>query len=84
MHSTKDVWTTFKLHTVYLEDGARRDRILAVIDAVNDPFASDIRYHRSCWKKHIRPLYYSEAGDDLKLHLQNVLPTCPLLCIANA
>ena len=49
-----------------------RDRILAVIDAVNDPFASEIRYHRSCWKKYIRPLYDSEECDDSKLHLQNV------------
>ena len=60
------------MHTVYLEDGAVRHKILAVIDAVNDLFASEIMYHRSCWKKYIRPLCDSEECDDSRLHLQNV------------
>ena len=38
-------WQTFKTHTIFLEDIAMRDRMLALIAATVDPFASEIRYH---------------------------------------
>lgn len=43
-----------------------RSRILALIEATPDPFATEIRYHRSCWKQYIRPSY----NNDDSLHLQ--------------
>ena len=44
---TVDAWYAFNAHmTVYLEESDMRDRILALIDAIRDPFAVDIRYHR--------------------------------------
>lgn len=45
---TMDAWYAFKAHTVYLQDIRMRDRILTIIDAIPDPFAAEIRYHRSC------------------------------------
>ncbi len=65
-------WRTFKSHTVYLEDDTMRDRILAVIDSTNDPFAAEIRYHRGCWKRYVQPVYRTEEGEDTTLHLQSV------------
>jgi hypothetical protein len=50
-----------------------RDRILAVTDSTTDPFASEISYHRSCWKKFIRPLYEAGTESDFKVHMPNVM-----------
>ena len=58
-------------NTVYLQDAQMRDRILTLIDATPDPFATEIRYHRSCWKKHAKPCYGSSL-DDNQTHLQDV------------
>ena len=68
---TMDAWYAFKAHmTVYLEeDSDMRDRILALIDAVRDPFAVDIRYHRSCWRKYVLT---GRQDDAEKLHVQDV------------
>ena len=52
-----DAWHTFKDHTVYLEDASMRDRILTVIANTRDPFAVEIRYHPSCWKKFISSIH---------------------------
>lgn len=68
---TMDAWHAFKAHTVHLEDIAMRDRILALMDSNPDPFASEFRYHRSCWKKYILPMY-NHTKDDYQLHLQQV------------
>ncbi len=46
------------------------DRILAVIAATLDPFATEIYYHRSCWKKYTRQTY--ETTDSTTLNVQNV------------
>ena len=40
-------------------------------DTTPDPFATEIRYHRSCWKKHTKPCYNSSL-DDNQIHLQEV------------
>ena len=48
-----------------------RDRIVTLIDTTPDPFATEIRYHRSCWKKHAKPCYNSSL-DDNQIHLQEV------------
>ena len=68
----EDAWCTFKSHTVYLEDVILRDRILSVMDSTEDPFAAEIRYHRSRWKKYVNPLYHSDQDADSVLHLQGV------------
>lgn len=52
---TMDAWYAFKAHTVYLQHSRMCDRILTLLDAIPDPFAADIRYHRSCWKKYVSP-----------------------------
>ncbi len=70
----QSAWQKFKTHTVYLEDMEMRDRILRFIDCTHDPFATEIRYHRSCWNKYIAAVY---AGDQEQpdVHLQNVRPS---------
>ena len=55
-----DAWHTFKNHTMYLEDTSMCDRILTVIANTIDPFAVEIRCHRSCWKKFISPIYHED------------------------
>ena len=41
------------------------------IESTSDPFAVEIRYHRSCWRKYISS--YTQTGkDDPMLHLQHV------------
>eukprot|EP00794_Sanderia_malayensis_P017851 gene17851-19634_t len=64
-------WNTFKRHTMYLEDATMRECILAVIRCTPDPFAAEIRYHKSCWKKYISPTYSWESNDQ-RFHLQDV------------
>ena len=67
---TVDAWYAFKAHmTVYLEDSDMHDRILAVINAIHDPFAAEIRYHRSCWRKYVLT---GRQDDAEKLHVQDV------------
>ena len=67
-----NAWNTFKSHTIHLEDDQMRERILTVIDSTPDPFASEIRYHRSCWMKYVKPHYkHSDSSGD-RMHLQNV------------
>ena len=67
-----NAWNTFKSHTIYLQDAQNmRDRIVTLIDTTPDPFATEIRYHRSCWKKHTKPCYNSSL-DDNQIHLQEV------------
>jgi len=66
---TMDAWYAFKAHTVYLQDIRMRDRILTIIDAIPDPFAAEIRYHRSCWKKYVSP---SKSSEDGQLHVQDI------------
>ena len=61
-----NTWYEFKAHTVHLDDDNMRDRILIVIDAT-----TEIRYHRSCWRKYVIP-EYNPAHDEDELHLQNV------------
>ncbi len=63
-------WVRFKEHTVFLKEEQMRDRILAVIAATPDPFATEIYYHRSCWKKHVRPTY--EVNESTSIQVQNV------------
>eukprot|EP00112_Aurelia_sp_Birch-Aquarium-sp1_P018096 Seg4270.2 transcript_id=Seg4270.2/GoldUCD/mRNA.D3Y31 product="hypothetical protein" protein_id=Seg4270.2/GoldUCD/D3Y31 len=63
-------WARFKEHTIFLKEDQMRDRILAVIAATHDPFATEIYYHRSCWKKHIRLTY--ETTDSAITHAQNM------------
>lgn len=67
-----NAWNTFKGHTIHLEDTQMRDRILSVIDSTPDPFASEIRYHRSCWVKYVKPFYKSSGSSSDQMHLQNV------------
>jgi hypothetical protein len=68
---TMDAWYAFKVHTVHLEDTDMRNRILAIIDVTPDPFASELRYHRSCWKKYISSMQ-NPGEDDSLLHVQQV------------
>ncbi len=68
-----NAWHSFKSHTVYLEDDEMRDRILKVIDATPDPFAAEVRYHRSCWNKYVKPHYNKDSSSpEDQMHLQNV------------
>ena len=58
-------WQKFKAHTVYLEDMEMRDRILRIIDCTHDPFATEIRYHRSCWCKYVTDLYRDDQDQPI-------------------
>ena len=47
-----------------------RDRINCLIDSVADqPYAHEIRYHHSCWLKHVR--HFQKMSDDDKLPCMN-------------
>ena len=69
-------WKTcniFKAHTIYLEDESLRNWLISLQDSTPDPFASEIRYHRSCWLK-----YIPRKSDDLtdhQLHLTCIHPS---------
>ena len=66
-----EAWYAFRCHTVHLEDQDMRDRLLTFIGSTSDPFAVEIRYHRSCWRKYVSS--YTQTGkDDPILHLQHV------------
>ena len=64
-------WMRFKRHTVYLEDNDMRERILALIMATPDQFATEIYYHLRCWKKYMKQTY--EPINECT-HAQNVKP----------
>ena len=55
--------------TVLLEDPDIRDRLVKLIDATTDPFATEIRYHHYCWMQNIRNKVITDVG---RLHLQGV------------
>ena len=48
-----------------------RDRILTVIANTTDPFAVEIGYHRSCWKKYISQIYHEDKNSMQNIHLQS-------------
>lgn len=64
-----DAWKRF--NTVYLEDGAMCERIVKLINATTDPFATEIYYHEKCWKKYMKKTYLQE---DEKIHAGNIRP----------
>jgi len=66
--STLSSWNKFKSHTVYLEDEEMRTRMLTFIAATSDPFATEVRYHVSCWKKNIRKVYMNDDENDEEMH----------------
>ena len=66
---TLDGWYSFKSHTIYLEDDVMRNRILAIIDSTQDPFAIEIRYHHSCRMKYVTP---KPCEQDSMIHVQGV------------
>ena len=66
-----NAWYAFKRHTVYLEDLSMRERLITFIESTTDPFAAEIRYHRSCWKNHVTDKLYSN-NEENNLHLHNV------------
>ena len=37
--------------------------MLALIDSVSDPFATEIYYHRSCWKFYVKPVYEESTSN---------------------
>ena len=47
------------------------DRMLALIAATVDPFASEIRYFMSCWKKYVSPMYHSGYNSEKQMHVHN-------------
>ena len=49
-----DSWEHFKSHTLLLEDIENKLCLVTFIAACTDPFADEIRYHPTCWKKYIR------------------------------
>ena len=63
-------WHTFKSHTVFLKDESMRDRLLGLISSINDPFATEIRYHKACWDKYVYPVYNKDS--EISVHLQKV------------
>ena len=61
----KQSWDKFRHHSVHLEDEEMRARIVTFIETCDDPYAVEVRYHASCWKKYIT---YKE----MNIPLQNV------------
>ena len=52
----RSAWNTFKRHPVFLNDDHDRERMTAVVNAISglsDIYASDIRYHKKCWRDNI-------------------------------
>ena len=50
----KSTWMKLKSATIFLKDEIVRERILHFIRECEDPFAREVRYHKSCWNQHIR------------------------------
>ena len=44
--------------------------MVTFINSTSDPFATEIYYHESCWKKYLRPTY--DTSDLKTIHLQNI------------
>ena len=61
----KQSWDKFRHHSVHLEDEEMRARIVTFIETCDDPYAVEVRYHASCWKKCIT---YKE----MNIPLQNI------------
>eukprot|EP00794_Sanderia_malayensis_P008489 gene8489-9396_t len=64
----KSTWMKLKSATIFLKDGIVRERILHFLRECEDPFAREVRYHKSCWNQHIR---YGRQ-DEGTLHVQRV------------
>ena len=64
-------WNTFRNHTIHLKDEDMRNRLLALIAATPDPFATEIYYHRSCWKRKVKPVYDTNASTSVNF-VQNI------------
>ncbi|KAL7406316.1 hypothetical protein ABVT39_017681 [Epinephelus coioides] len=63
--------TSFKSHTVCLEDEKMRDRINCLIDSATGSYALEIRYHLKCWLKYVRNYQKMSEYDKLP-HMHNV------------
>ena len=71
--STLEAWNKFKLHIVYLEDQAMRERLDTLIDSIPDAqtaFGIKICYHHICWPKYLSN--YKPLTDETAQHLQRV------------
>ena len=70
--NTQSAWMAFKRHTVLIEDRELTDRLSLLVEstsAIPDPFANDIMYHHSCWRKYISQTQFEPDG---AIHLQDV------------
>ena len=70
--SSLRAWSSFKHHTVLLNDADLRERIVTLIDFIDsgtDPFALEIQYHYKCWQKYV---LHPVLSDEDHMHLQNV------------
>ena len=63
-------WNRFKIHTVYIDDENLRDCLVALIDSTPNPFAAEIWYHESCFKRYLRPTY--DISDSRTIQIQNI------------
>ena len=68
LYLQRDSWERFKSHTLLLEDIEMKSRLVTFIAACTDPFADEIRYHPTCWRKYIR----STSDDYNSIPYQNV------------
>ena len=67
-------YTLFPNYTILLKDDEIRTRITTLIDfndSGTDPFATEVRYHHSCWQEHVS---HPVLSDEDHIHLQNVFP----------
>lgn len=64
----KSTWMKLKSATIFLKDEIVRERLLHFIRECEDPFAREVRYHKSCWNQHIK--YGRE--EEGTLHVQHV------------
>ena len=70
--SSLQAWSSFKGHTILLEDDEIRTSITTLIDFMDSgtyPFAIDMRYHHSCWQEHVS---HPVLTDKDHIHLQNI------------
>ena len=70
--NTQCAWRAFKRHTVLIEGRELRvplSRLVESTSAISDPFANDIMYHHSCWRKYISQTQFEP---DDAIHLQDV------------
>ena len=78
--NTQTARRAFKRHTVLIEDRELRDRLTLLEDStstISDPFANDIMWHHSCWRKYISQTQF--APDDA-IHLQEICLTEARIC----